>query len=124
MAERSPHPIDSVVGQNIRFYRLKKGISQEALADHLGLTFQQVQKYEKGTNRTSASRLVHIASFLGVGITALFDGVDVAKGTADASIGKLLKDTKAVELLQAFAAIKDRDLKSTIVALAEQVADS
>ena len=122
MAERMPNPIDCVVGQNIRFQRQKRGLSQEALAARLGLTFQQIQKYEKGTNRTSASRLVQIASVLGIGIAALFDGVNVAKGTADLTPSKMLKDPKAVELLQAFAALRDKNVRGTIVELVTQIA--
>ncbi len=124
MAERLPNPIDFIVGQNIRLQRLKKGLSQEALADRLGLTFQQVQKYEKGVNRTSASRLAQMASIFGVGITAFFDGVDLAKGTADVTLGKMLKEPKAMQLLQAFTAIRNKDIRAAIVDFVAQIASA
>jgi transcriptional regulator with XRE-family HTH domain len=124
MAERAPNPVDFMVGQNIRFQRLKKGLSQEALADRLGLTFQQVQKYEKGANRTSASRLVHMASIFGVSVITFFDGVDQVKGTADVTLGKILKEPKTMQLLQAFAAIRNKDVKAAIVEFVTQISSS
>ena len=102
MSKKLPNPIDRTVGQNIRFQRLQKGMSQEALAGRLGITFQQVQKYEKGANRASASRLVQIASVLRIGVMPLFDGVNAAKGSADSTLTDLLKQPKAMELLEAF----------------------
>jgi transcriptional regulator with XRE-family HTH domain len=71
-----PDPVDIIVGQNVRTLRAKRRISQLELGDALGLTFQQIQKYEKGTNRVSASKLHQIAVFLGVDISALFEGAD------------------------------------------------
>ena len=71
-----PDPVDIIVGQNVRTLRAKRRISQLELGEALGLTFQQIQKYEKGTNRVSASKLHQIAVFLGVDISALFEGAD------------------------------------------------
>ena len=73
--DRAPNPIDVHVGQRIRARRKALGVSQEKLADELGLTFQQVQKYERGANRVSASKLWEIARVLQVEIAALFEGV-------------------------------------------------
>lgn len=70
--KKTPHHIDALVGANVRRFRLLHGMSQEQLAEQLGLTFQQVQKYEKGANRISASRLWQIAEVLGVEISAFF----------------------------------------------------
>ena len=75
MTRKGPDAIDQIVGRNIRIYRLQKRLSQTELADELGLTFQQVQKYEKGTNRVGSGRLLKIAMFLGVPVTALFGAV-------------------------------------------------
>jgi transcriptional regulator with XRE-family HTH domain len=69
------HPVDVFVGQRIRALRIEQGLSQSAVAAKLGLTFQQLQKYEKGTNRVSASELFQIAEVLGVAVADLFDGV-------------------------------------------------
>jgi transcriptional regulator with XRE-family HTH domain len=67
-------PIDRLIGRNIRLHRMQKRMSQTELADNLGITFQQVQKYEKAANRVSASRLFHIARVLGIPVSALYDG--------------------------------------------------
>src|SRR5262245_45385458 len=74
MTSKDPDSIDRIVGRNIRICRLQKGLTQTELADALGLTFQQVQKYEKGTNRVGSGRLLRIATFLDVPVTALFKG--------------------------------------------------
>jgi len=78
---KSPHAVDLQVGANIRLLRLRSGVSQESLAERLGITFQQVQKYEKGANRISASRMVMVCRALGCQIGDLFNG------TEDVSLG-------------------------------------
>ncbi len=77
-----PDPVDIIVGRNVRAIRSKRRISQLELGDALGLTFQQIQKYEKGTNRVSASKLHQIAMFLGVDISSLFEGAETPDGAA------------------------------------------
>src|SRR5262249_7988315 len=72
MAKKSPNPTDKYVGSRVRMRRLMLGMSQEKLGEKLGLTFQQVQKYEKGTNRIGASRLQHIAQILKVPVSFFF----------------------------------------------------
>ncbi|MCW2309682.1 helix-turn-helix domain-containing protein [Rhodobium gokarnense] len=76
MTTKQPNAIDVQVGHNIRKIRNVKGMSQEKLGEHLGVSFQQVQKYEKGTNRVSSSKLVSIARALDTDIATLFDGVE------------------------------------------------
>src|SRR5437868_15209189 len=73
MAKKAPNPIDKYVGGRVRMRRMMLGMSQEKLGDGLGLTFQQVQKYEKGTNRIGASRLQTIAHILQVPVSFFFD---------------------------------------------------
>lgn len=75
-----PDPVDIIVGRNVRSLRAKRRISQLELGEALGLTFQQIQKYEKGTNRVSASKLHQIAVFLGVDISELFEGANPNDG--------------------------------------------
>jgi transcriptional regulator with XRE-family HTH domain len=70
--KRGPHPIDVLVGQNIRICRLQRGLSQSELGEKVGVKFQQIQKYEKGVNRVGASRLFQIAAALEVPLTSLF----------------------------------------------------
>ncbi|PKA43946.1 helix-turn-helix domain-containing protein [Rhizobium sullae] len=74
-----PDPVDILVGRNVRQLRARRRVSQLELGEALGLTFQQIQKYEKGTNRVSASKLHQIAVFLGVEISALFEGTEMAQ---------------------------------------------
>ena len=71
MRKRGPQGVDKIVGRNIRIYRLAKGLSQTDLANKLGITFQQIQKYEKGTNRVGSGRLFEISTILGVSVIAL-----------------------------------------------------
>jgi transcriptional regulator with XRE-family HTH domain len=83
MARRGPDAVDKLVGRNIRVLRLAKGLSQTELADELGVTFQQVQKYEKGTNRVGSGRLLKISAILGVKITDFFEepiGLTIRRG--------------------------------------------
>jgi transcriptional regulator with XRE-family HTH domain len=71
--KRSPDRVDIEVGRRIRTFRLEKGLSQEQLGDQLGLTFQQVQEYEKGINRIGAGRLMRIANILEIPVEIFFD---------------------------------------------------
>jgi transcriptional regulator with XRE-family HTH domain len=75
MSSKAPTSADVTVGRNIRFYRLAARLSQEEVGDKIEVTFQLVQKYEKGTNRVGASRLSQIGAALGVPLVKLFDGV-------------------------------------------------
>jgi transcriptional regulator with XRE-family HTH domain len=102
--KKSPHepdPIDVAVGARIRLLRKVRGISQEALGTQLGVSFQQVQKYEKGTNRVSASMLTYIAKVLGVPVAELFGENSPASGTLDEAAA-LLAEPGALELLKAY----------------------
>ena len=84
MQPKTPKPVDVIVGKNIRRIRSHIGLSQTALGDALGITFQQIQKYEKGANRISASKLWDIARFFKVDIGYFFDGLGgVQPGMAD-----------------------------------------
>src|SRR5580658_805128 len=80
MPGRGGHPVDKYVGQRLRMRRLMLDMSQANVADALGLTFQQVQKYEKGANRIGASRLQHISQILQVPVVFFFDGGPAAPG--------------------------------------------
>jgi transcriptional regulator with XRE-family HTH domain len=73
MPRRKSDPLDAMVGAKVRVFRINRGISQTALAEQLGVTFQQVQKYEKGANRIGASRLSQIATALDISIAELFE---------------------------------------------------
>ena len=89
MIKKTPNPIDVFVGSRVRLRRLMVGMSQEALADRLGVTFQQVQKYEKGTNRISASRLQAIAEVFRVPPSFFFQDEDSATPAAGSTRGSV-----------------------------------
>jgi len=124
MTRKGPDHVDQIVGRNIRIYRLQKRLTQTELADQLELTFQQVQKYEKGTNRVGSGRLLKIATFLGVPVTALFIGSDEMADTDKQSIFDQLARPHANRLLQAFARIDDDGLRRSVVQLVEEIADN
>lgn len=128
MSIKRPDPVDVEVGHRIRIQRLAKGLSQTALANQLGVTFQQVQKYEKGVNRVGAGRLTKIAEVLGVAVGTFFNGSqEIAaiqtEGDGDVSPLKLLTAPGAFRLLRAYATITDGGLRQSIVGLVEQVAE-
>ena len=118
MSQKSPTSIDKRVGARIRERRLEAGMSQEKLADALGLTFQQVQKYEKGTNRVSVSRLIAIASALGISVDCFFDG----KGRSEPDRVDVLSDKSAIDLVRAFKRIECRRLRQAILQLVQAAA--
>ena len=115
-----PDPIDVAVGARIRIRRRSLGLSQTDLAGALGITFQQVQKYERGANRVSASMLVRIAARLDTTVGALV-GEDGA-APADAAVYEKLAEPGATDLLSAFARIGDRDTRRALLTLARALA--
>ena len=110
-----PDPIDVAVGHRIRVRRKWLGISQSTLADHLGVSFQQVQKYERGANRTSASMLVRIAEKLETTVGELVGEND--RPTGDESLFEKLAVPGAVQLLEAFASVQQPSLRTAILNL-------
>ena len=114
------------MGSRVRMRRMMLGMSQEKLGDVLGLTFQQVQKYEKGTNRTSASRLQHISQILQVPVPFFFEGAPGgASGTAESPsyVNEFLATSDGLALLKAFIRIEDAKLRRVIVRLVENCAE-
>jgi transcriptional regulator with XRE-family HTH domain len=109
-----PDPIDVEVGARIRARRRALGLSQTALADVLGLTFQQIQKYERGTNRVSASKLVHAARVLGVTVAELI-GERVTEPADKPSVFGGLGVDGALDLLSAYTKIGDIAIRTSIL---------
>ena len=130
MAMKAPNPVDKYVGSRVRMRRLMLGMSQEKLGDALGLTFQQIQKYEKGANRIGASRLQQIATILQVPVAYFFEGVPEAPApggfaepaTLDYSTG-LLSTSDGLALARAFMRIENSRIRRRIVDLVEEIAD-
>jgi transcriptional regulator with XRE-family HTH domain len=125
---KAPNDVDRHVGSRVRMRRMLIGMSQEKLGDALGLTFQQVQKYEKGTNRISASRLQQIAQVLGVTIDFLYGETangDMQGGFAEPASGGYdaeLLTADSLKLLRAYREIKDRKVRRRLVDLAQALA--
>ena len=123
MTARRSDKNDAAVGHNIRVQRLAKKMPQTRLAGQIGVSFQQLQKYELGTNRVGASRLVRIAAALDVPVMTLLDGVAPQRKVADAPLpSRLLAHAHPLRLVQAFTAIEDRDVRRALLAVAEGVA--
>jgi transcriptional regulator with XRE-family HTH domain len=131
MAKKAPNPTDKHVGSRVRMRRMMLGMSQEKLGDALGLTFQQVQKYEKGANRIGASRLQQIAQILQVPVSFFFEGAPSAPGPqpvgfseapSPAYVSDFLATSDGLALTKAFMGIKDAKLRRRIVDLVEQIA--
>lgn len=119
--------LNTLIGRRLRMIRLLRGVSQQALADHLGITFQQVQKYERGRNNIAASRLPRIAAVLRVPVESFYRGIE--EGTAGAFAEMLERyeqlspqfgARELLELNAAFAGIPDPDLRSVLIDLMEQ----
>ncbi|OBZ94952.1 Cro/Cl family transcriptional regulator [Pararhizobium polonicum] len=120
-----PNAIDVHVGSRIRFRRTMLGLSQEKLGDSLGITFQQVQKYEKGTNRVGASRLQNIASTLSVPIAFFFEETAISAGEGPNEISDIsvfISSSEGLALNRAFISISDPAVRQNIVKLAKSVA--
>jgi transcriptional regulator with XRE-family HTH domain len=127
MAKKIPNPIDAHVGSRVRMRRLILSMSQEKLGDAIGLTFQQVQKYEKGTNRMGSSRLVQIANVLKVPVTFFFEGTPGqskldGKAPSPAYVSNFLATSDGLALTKAFMRIKDAKLRRSIVKTVEVIA--
>src|ERR1700739_4782445 len=130
LAKKAPNPTDKHVGSRVRMRRMMLGMSQEKLGDALGLTFQQVQKYEKGANRIGASRLQQISQILQVPVSFFFDGAPSAPGQtggfaeapSPAYISDFLATSDGLALTKAFTRISDSKLRRRIVDLVEETA--
>ena len=130
MSTKAPNPVDKYVGSRVRMRRIMLGMSQEKLGEALGLTFQQIQKYEKGTNRVGASRIQQISEILQVPVSFLFEGGPTGTtntegfgvGTSPSYISDFLATSEGLALTRAFTRIADTKLRRSIVDLVEQIA--
>ncbi len=114
--EHGPHPVDLHVGGRLKQIRGLRGLSQTNLADAVGLTFQQIQKYENGANRISASRLWEFAERLNVPISFFYDGLDDPRDNIELEV-----DRMALELVRALQSIKDDEVRRRLYELAKMV---
>jgi transcriptional regulator with XRE-family HTH domain len=130
MIKKAPNPIDKHVGSRVRMRRMMVSMSQEKLGDALGLTFQQVQKYEKGTNRIGASRLQQISLILQVPVSFFFEGAPpppgspegFGEGSSPAYVQEILSTSDGLALVKAFSQIQSAKLRRKLVDLVEEMA--
>lgn len=129
--KKKPNPIDVHVGSRIRLRRTMLGMSQEKLGESLGITFQQIQKYEKGTNRVGASRLQNISTILNVPVSFFFEdapgeGAGVHSGLAETSssnyVVDFLSSSEGLQLNRAFVKISDAKVRRKLVDLVKALA--
>jgi len=127
--KKSPNPVDKHVGSRVRMRRMMIGVSQEKLGEKLGITFQQIQKYEKGTNRIGASRLQQIATVLAVPPAFFFEGAPIPESgggaltetPSPAYISDFLATSDGLALTKAFMKIRDPKVRRRIVDLVESM---
>jgi transcriptional regulator with XRE-family HTH domain len=129
MPSKPPNPVDRHVGSRVRMRRIMLGMSQEKLGEGLGLTFQQIQKYEKGTNRIGASRIQQISEILQVPVSFLFEGSPgssagterFGEAPSPAYVADFLATTEGLALIRAFTRVPDIKLRRAIVDMVELI---
>lgn len=124
-----PHSIDQYVGKRVRLRRKMLNMSQSKLADAIGLTFQQVQKYENGLNRMGASRLMQIAGVLEVPVTYFFEGAPgepkISRSAPSPDfVTQFLANADGLALTRAFTRLRGAKIKRSIVHLVQNLADN
>ena len=129
MAKKSPNPVDEHVGQRVRFQRMILGMSQDKLGEALGLTFQQVQKYEKGANRIGASRLWAISKTLGVPVNFFFEGLTESQAAgfaegAESWGGEFVASAEGMQLCRFFSAIEQPQVRKRLLDLVKSLAET
>ncbi|MDR6665018.1 helix-turn-helix transcriptional regulator [Rhizobium sp. 1399] len=125
--KEEPHSVDVHVGKTIRIQRLLRKVSQTELGDRVGVTFQQIQKYEKGSNRVSASMLVEIAGALSVDVRTFFDDLTAPAANANdnpAPSEEFIISREGVQLNAAFFSIKNEQLRKKILKLVQAIAST
>lgn len=131
----SKQDIDTQVGKRLRLRRTMMGLSQEAVAKAVGITFQQVQKYEKGANAMNASRLYEFAQFMHVPVAYFFEGIEVMSSTGESGFAedgdkfdhnkaRAVSDRESLEMMKAFKRIKEQLVRKRLSDLVRAIADN
>jgi transcriptional regulator with XRE-family HTH domain len=127
MKTKSPEPVDVHVGKRVKMRRMMLNLSQSDLGKKSGITFQQIQKYENGINRVSASRLQEFSKCLGVPVSFFFEGLSSngakPKKAAEDPAQQLLVTRDGIDLVKAFVSIDDKGMRRSIVAMVEEIAN-
>ena len=131
---RSASPVDKIVGTNLRMIRTSQGMSQVALAESVGITFQQIQKYEKGVNAMNARRLVDFASFMNIPVSYFFDGLNDDSDAPSVAMAGFAEDNtsfehdapsdrESLEMMKAFNRIGEQPVRKRVSDLVRAIAD-
>lgn len=124
MSQRSTGEVDGIIGGKIRIYRKAAKMSQSELAQRLGVTYQQVQKYENGTDRVSAARLYMVAQTLGVPVTDFFAEADADVAGESGGLNEALRMSEFIRIGAKFSQIQDPAMRKSIADLVETVAEA
>jgi transcriptional regulator with XRE-family HTH domain len=129
LPKKKANPVDAHVGYRVRLRRMLIGMSQERLGELLGLTFQQVQKYERGINRIGAGRLFEVSEILGVPINFFYEGIDgvqaasESNGDRPSAVMDFLSSSEGIQLSTAYMSIKDTKVRRRILDLVRTISD-
>jgi transcriptional regulator with XRE-family HTH domain len=124
MAREKPDPVDVHVGANIRLFRSAKGLSQTAVGDALGVTFQQIQKHERGANRVGPARLTKLSKLLGVPVSRFFEDHEGAMPSGTSKVvDALLSQQFSMRLLKAFAALRNARTRLAVLHMIEALSE-
>ncbi len=120
-----PHPVDIHVGKKLRARRTVLGMSQEAIGEAVGITFQQVQKYERGLNRIGSSRLYEFSCLLGVNVSHFFEGLQksLSEVATEESVSEHLNNKEILTLVRAYSGIKAPSLQKKMLSLLKTMAE-
>ena len=132
MQKKRPHPVDVHVGGRVRMRRVLLNMSQEKLGDQLGLTFQQVQKYEKGSNRIGASRLWELGQILDVPISFFYDGAVDRRSEADGFgearqedyVMNFVHSSEGLNMIRHFVKVEDANVRRSVLQMIKALAES
>ena len=132
MEKKTPHPVDVHVGGRVKMRRVLLGMSQEKLGERLGLTFQQVQKYEKGSNRIGASRLFDVSRILDVPVAFFYEGLGeqpdphagLAETTQSDYLAEFAQSSDCIQLMKAFMNIKQPHVRRSVIQFVKNLADT
>jgi transcriptional regulator with XRE-family HTH domain len=122
--KRNTADAESLIGERIRLRRIQVGMSQEQLGKTLGVTFQQIQKYEKGANRVSAGRIVKIAESLECNVMAFFEGLDLIDAPTSTPFTRFLATKDGIAIIEAMLKIRTQELRRTVIDIAEKLGQS
>jgi transcriptional regulator with XRE-family HTH domain len=116
--------LEAQIGERIRSRRIRVGMSQANLGEPLGVTFQQIQKYERGANRISAGRLLKVAEVLECDVTDFFEGLQRGRTRAAAEFSKFLSTKEGIAIVEAMLRIRTQEMRRTVIDIAEKLAET